>query len=143
MAGLAGFAHSWLQQGVVEMALLAETFDPGMIAMAGDTLLGDQFLVKCHGGQRLGDGKAGRRQAPDLLWLVARQAAPGICAEERRMAGKAVEFQLLVARNQLARTHHQVGINEYQYRQDNQIGGQQELENSAHAQPQNRKTLTI
>lgn len=58
------------------------------------------------------------------------------------MTGKAVGFQLLVTRNQLARPHHQVWIHEYQYRQDNQIGGEKKLENSAHAQPQKRKTLT-
>lgn len=81
VAGLAGFAHGRLQQGVVELALLAETFDPSMIAMAGDTLLTDQFLVKSHGGQWFGDGKTGRSQAPDLLWLVARQAAPGVCSQ--------------------------------------------------------------
>jgi len=59
------------------------------------------------------------------------------------MAGKAVHFQLLVTRNQLARTHHQVWINEYQNCQDNQIGGEKELEDSTHDQPQNRKMLTM
>lgn len=143
MAGLASFAHGWLQQGVVEMALQAEASDAGVITMAFDTFLGNQFLVKRHGGQRFGDGKAGRRQAPDLLWFVAGQATSGICAQKRRVAGKAVGFQLLVARNQLARAHHQVWIDEYQYRQGNQIDGEKELENFAHAQPQNMKTLTM
>lgn len=40
------------------------------------------------------------------------------------MAGKAVGLQLLVTGNQLARTNHKMRINEYQYRQGKQIGGE-------------------
>lgn len=142
MAGLAVFAHRGLQQGMVKVPLLTKTPNPSMIAMAGHTFLTAQLLVKRHCGQRFDNGKTRGRQAPNFIRLVASLASRLIGPKQRRMAGKTIGFQILVAGNQLPGSDHQVRVNKYQHHDDNQIDGEKELEDSAHDQPQNRKMLT-
>ena len=115
----------------------------GVVAMADQAIPAGQLLVERHLGQRTGDGQAGRGQAPDLGWLVAGDAALRLGAAQGRVAGEAIRLQLLVAGNQLAGTHHQVGIDEGQHRQGDQVDGQDDLDDAAHIQPQNRKMLTM
>lgn len=59
------------------------------------------------------------------------------------MAGEAVRLQLFMAGDQLARPDHQVRIDESQNRNRDQIGCKDEFEYPAHAQPQNKKMLTM
>lgn len=92
MAGLAFLASIRLEQGVVEAAGNAETFNARMIAMAGEAILLQEFLVEGRARQRLLDGLPEGRQLADLFGLVTGRATFGGTADEGGMAGKAVRF---------------------------------------------------
>jgi hypothetical protein len=132
-----------LQQGMIEMSLLAETFDAGVITVTGGAILIDQFLMKGAGGQRFADGLAFGRQTANVGRFVANHAAHGIGSGKGGMAGKAIGFKPGMAGNQLARTNHQVRINKSQYRQQHQVGRENKLDGAAHDHPQNKKMLTM
>ena len=70
------------------------------------------------------------------------RATSGAGAGERRMAGKAITFQVLMANDQFPGTDHQVGVNQGEERQHDQIGGQHECDGAVHRQLQNRKIPT-
>jgi hypothetical protein len=55
-----------LQQGMIEMPLLAKALHAGMITMARDAVLTDELLVKRDRGQRFNHRQAGRCQATDI-----------------------------------------------------------------------------
>ena len=143
VAALALQKRVLLQQGMIETPLLAKALHAGMITMARDAVLTDELLVKRDRRQRFSDRQAGRCQATDISWLVTARAALGTDTPERRVTGKAIGVQLPVARNQLAWPDHQMRIDESQYRQHDQIGRQEDLDDAAHTQPQNRKVLMI
>lgn len=112
MATLAFVARRLLQQAVVELPGRPEALHPGMIAMAGDTVRADEFLVERCRRQGFLDWQTCSGEFPYLLRLVTTDAALRFGTSEGGMTGKAVRFQFCMARNQLAGTHHQVGIDE-------------------------------
>lgn len=59
------------------------------------------------------------------------------------MTGEAIPFEVLVADDQLAGSHHQVWIDEGEDRQSDQVGGQDVFDGAVHSQPQNRKILMM
>jgi len=143
MAGLTLLTGRRLQQGMFEMTLHPEALHAGVIAVAGRALLAVQLLMERHAGERLADGQTGAGQAADLFRFMAHRTAPGVRPGKGRVAGKAVGFQGLVPGDQFARPHHQIRIDKHQHRQGDQIDGQDDLQDSAHTQPQNKKTLMM
>lgn len=75
MATLAFFAGRLLQQPMIELPGRPETFHPGMIAMAGDTVRADEFLVERCRRQRLLDWQACSGKLSYLLRLVTTDTA--------------------------------------------------------------------
>lgn len=143
VASLALLERVLLQQGMVETPLLPETFHSRMITMASDAVLSGEFLVEGGRGERLGDRQADGCQATDISRFVTADTQLGAGSQEGRVTGKAIGFQLLVTGNQLAWCDHQLRIDESQNRQRDQIGRQNDLDDTAHIQPQNRKMLMM
>ena len=143
MATLAFVAGRLLQQAVVELPGRPETFHPSMIAMAGDTVRADEFLVERCRSQGFLDWQTCSGEFSYLLRLVTADAALLCGTGEGGMTGKTVRFQFCMAGNQLAGANHQVGIDESQNGQHYQVGGKDPLQRAAHTQPQNKKMLMM
>lgn len=75
VARLALIECRFLQQGMIEATLLPETLHTCMVAMACNTVLRGQFLVKRSRGERFGDGLACCRQTADLGSFMAGNTA--------------------------------------------------------------------
>ena len=60
---------------MIEATFDAKAFHAGMVAVAGNTVLAHQFLVKWGAGERLFERQAGAGQAADLGRLVTADAA--------------------------------------------------------------------
>ena len=75
MATLTFVTRRLFQQPMIELPGRAETFHPGVVAMAGDTVRADEFLMercRSHGFQ---DWQTCGGELPDLLGFVAADAA--------------------------------------------------------------------
>ncbi len=92
-------------------------------------------------GLAIGRPAVVRRPISAGLWQVTQrsEAAPVNGAWQAKQSVSS----LAVAGNQLARPDHQVRIDESQNRQHDQVGGQDDLDDAAHIQPQNRKMLMM
>ena len=99
VTGLALRACIRLQQRMIEASLQSEAFDAGMIAVTGHAILIEQFLVKRRCGKWLDDRLPAAAQATNIGRLVATDATRRRRAAERRVTGKAVGVQRLMARN--------------------------------------------
>lgn len=122
MTRLALFTGISPQQVMFKVAYDMEAFNPRMVTMAGKTILLHQLLMEGRTGQRFFDRHPEGCQPANILRLMTRCTAVSGRPDEWRMTGKAIRFELAVPRNQFAGSNHQMGINEGQNGQHNQVG---------------------
>jgi hypothetical protein len=143
MATVTLLPHRRFQQGVREAwpgPKLADTF---VVAMAGNAILLQQFLMEresdCLGRNRL----AVSRLQPDFRKLVTGSALASWSACERLVASETIGRALDVPLDERPWCDHELGVDERERRHRSKIGQQHKKDDPFHRQPQKTSTLTM